>query len=158
MSDKRQFDKLQIPMKNSLFALAACTLCASVAIAAPNSKTPTKSALTKATAKPIVAKAVAKVAPTKIAQTDSAAKPAAAPGFFPDVPRDHWAFAAVQRLATAGIVEGYPAAPGAKAPVVAANSNETKVAEKADAAPDRVAAMPADAKVAQAATPTGDAK
>lgn len=31
--------------------------------------------------------------------------------YFPDVPRDHWAFAAVQRLAGAGILEGYPAPP-----------------------------------------------
>ncbi|MBW3636813.1 MAG: BON domain-containing protein [Armatimonadetes bacterium] len=28
--------------------------------------------------------------------------------FFSDVPRDHWAFAAVQKLAGAGIVEGFP--------------------------------------------------
>ena len=30
--------------------------------------------------------------------------------WFPDVPRDHWAFNAVQRLAKAGIIEGYPGA------------------------------------------------
>ncbi len=30
--------------------------------------------------------------------------------FFSDVPRDHWAFAAVQRLASAGIIEGVGAA------------------------------------------------
>ncbi len=28
--------------------------------------------------------------------------------FFSDVPRDHWAFAAVQKLAAAGIIEGVP--------------------------------------------------
>jgi hypothetical protein len=27
---------------------------------------------------------------------------------FPDVPRDHWAFEAVSKLAAAGIIEGYP--------------------------------------------------
>ncbi len=27
---------------------------------------------------------------------------------FPDVPRDHWAYEAVSRLAAAGIIEGYP--------------------------------------------------
>lgn len=31
--------------------------------------------------------------------------------FFPDVPRNHWAFAALQKLGGAGIVEGYPGAP-----------------------------------------------
>jgi hypothetical protein len=45
------------------------------------------------------------------------------PQFFPDVPRDHWAFAAVQKLAGAGILEGYPAGtaalPAVGAPAVA---------------------------------------
>ncbi len=66
--------------------------------------------------------------------------------FFPDVPRDHWAFAAVQRLAGAGIIEGYqtpparlktsvaaPAAPKvivAKTPAKAKTVAKTKVAAK----------------------------
>jgi len=47
--------------------------------------------------------------------TPSPAAPTSAPvsdtPYFPDVPRNHWAFAAVQGLAAAGIVEGYPAPP-----------------------------------------------
>ena len=76
-------------------------------------------------------------------------KPEEMPGFFPDVPRDHWAFAAVQRLAAAGIVNGYPAAPGqaATAPALAAKPDEIKVAEKTESAPERVAAAPSDETV-----------
>jgi hypothetical protein len=49
------------------------------------------------------------------------AAPQAAPDapFFRDVPRDHWAFAAVQKLAAAGILEGFPRSapvPSAKIP------------------------------------------
>ena len=64
---------------------------------------------------------------------------------FPDVPRDHWAFAAVQRLAGAGIVEGYPAAPATKtlAEVV------PPVQEASRTAPVAVVA-PATAKVSKA--------
>lgn len=154
-------------MKNSLFALAACAMCASVAIAAPTSKSPAaKVAPAKATAKPVAVKTVvvpvAKAAPTKIAQANSdMIKPEQMPGFFPDVPRDHWAFAAVQRLAAAGIVNGYPAAQTPNAPVVAAkvdDAKDVKVAEKAEVAPERVAAVPAEAKTEQAATPTDAAK
>ncbi len=133
-------------MKNSLFALAACALCASVAMAAPTSKTPAKIAQTTATAKPTVAKTAAKVAATKIAQTTSTMKPEEMPGFFPDVPRDHWAFAAVQRLAAAGIVNGYPTAQATKTPVIAAKPDEVKVAEKTETAPERVAAVPGKKK------------
>ena len=139
-------------MKNSLFALAACALFASVAMAAPASKTPiAKGAPAQATAKTIAAKSVfapaaktaAKIAPTKIVQADSTTKPEEMPAFFPDVPRDHWAFAAVQRLASAGIVNGYPAAQSPQAPVVAAkvdDAKDVKVAEKTEAAPQSVAA------------------
>ena len=142
-------------MKNSLFALCACAVCVSVALAAPASKTQIKVSATKATAKAVavktpaqvVAKVPAKTAPIQIAQTDSATKPEGMPGFFPDVPRDHWAFAAVQRLASAGIVEGYPAAPAqaATAPAMAAKvaaAKDVKVAVKTEAAPQRVAAPP----------------
>lgn len=69
-------------------------------------------------------------------------------GFFPDVPRDHWAFAAVQRLAGEGIVNGYPAAqspkpaaPAAIATAPAAPTIATKVADKADETPERVVAV-----------------
>ena len=152
-------------MKNILFALSACALCASIAGAAPAktaakakaapikvaAKKPTKVAA-KVAVKPIVAPVV-KAAPTKIAQADSTLKPEEMPGFFPDVPRDHWAFAAVQRLAGEGIVNGYPPAQTPKAPVVAAKPDEAKdvkVAEKTEAAPERVAAAPATEKVASA--------
>ena len=79
-------------------------------------------------------------------------KPAEMPGFFPDVPRDHWAFAAVQRLAAAGIMNGYPATPAqaTTAPALAAKADETKVAEKAKNAPERVAVAPTNEKVAPA--------
>lgn len=45
------------------------------------------------------------------ASTPAASTPATDVPYFPDVPRNHWAFAAVQRLAGAGLVEGYPAPP-----------------------------------------------
>jgi hypothetical protein len=35
---------------------------------------------------------------------------------FPDVPRDHWAFEAVEDLRKLGILRGYPPAPAPKAP------------------------------------------
>lgn len=35
--------------------------------------------------------------------------------FFPDVPRGHWAFSAVQKLAAAGIIEGRPASASRRA-------------------------------------------
>ena len=69
-------------------------------------------------------------------------KPAEMTGFFPDVPRDHWAFAAVQRLAATGIVNGYPATQSPAPAKMAAKSDETKVAEKVEVAPERVAAVP----------------
>ena len=75
------------------------------------------------------------------------------------MPRDHWAFAAVQRLAAAGIVNGYPATPAqaATAPAMASKPGDVKVAdakpdaekvaEKAETAPERVAAAPTEEKV-----------
>ena len=123
-------------MKNSLFALCACALCASVAMAAPASKTPAKTSLAKATAKPVAvktpAKTAVKVAPTVIAQADSTLKPEEMPAFFPDVPRDHWAFAAVQRLAAAGIMNGYPSTTAATPPAMAAKTDDVKVAAVAE--------------------------
>ena len=68
-------------------------------------------------------------------------KPEEMPGFFPDVPRDHWAFAAVQRLAATGIVNGYPSATAATPPAMAAKPGDVKVAE-AESATERVAAAP----------------
>jgi len=57
----------------------------------------------------------AQTTPAPAASTSSPAASAPAPvsdtPYFPDVPRNHWAFAAVQRLAGAGILEGYPAPP-----------------------------------------------
>ena len=55
-------------------------------------------------------------------------QPEAATGFFPDVPRDHWAFAAVQRLATTGIIEGYPGQPAPVASAAKTDESKTKVA------------------------------
>ncbi len=131
-------------MKKLVFSLTACALCASVVQAAP-AKTAAKAkvAPAKVAAKPIIAPA-AKTVPTKIAQADSTMKPEEMPGFFPDVPRDHWAFAAVQRLAAAGIINGYPAAQTPKAPVVAAKPGDAKVADKTETAPERVAAVPVE--------------
>ena len=168
-------------MKNLIFALSACALCASVAVAAPAAKTPGKTPVGKAkvaptkvaakapikvAAKPVVAPAkatpIAKAAPTKVAQAaPGTMKPEEMPGFFPDVPRDHWAFAAVQRLAAAGIVNGYPAGEKPKPAQVAAApgaaKDEVKVAEKTETAPavapERVAAVPAKAE-SDAATAT----
>jgi hypothetical protein len=45
--------------------------------------------------------------------------PATAP-FFSDVPRDHWAYQAVQDLAQLGILRSYPAEPRVSAPPPAA--------------------------------------
>ena len=73
-------------------------------------------------------------------------KPEEMPGFFPDVPRDHWAFAAVQRLAAAGIVNGYPATGAATAPALAAKTADVKAEEKIETAPERVAVAPAEEK------------
>ena len=42
-------------------------------------------------------------APAPVASTPVPTTP-----FFSDVPRDHWAFAAVQKLAALGIIEGVP--------------------------------------------------
>ncbi len=150
-------------MKNLVFTLTACALCASVAHSAPaktvakaNVKAPAKVAAkapVKVAVKPItapVAKAAAKAAPTKVAQAPSGAmKPAEMSGFFPDVPRDHWAFAAVQRLAGAGIVNGYPAAQSPAPAKMVAKPDETKVAEaksESETAPERVAAAPTTAE------------
>ena len=144
-------------MKNFLFALTACALCATVASAAPAKTTaktkvaPTKKVAAKTNAKvaaktvaSLATKVAAKTAPAKVAPaTPGTMKSAEAPGFFPDVPRDHWAFAAVQRLAGEGIVNGYPPAPAATAPAMAAKPDDSK-------APERVAAAPAEEKVATA--------
>ena len=152
-------------MKHSLSALSACALFASVATAAPAAKTPAKPAAkapvkvaakapAKIAAKPVAKAVVApapKVAPTTIAQaTPGMMKAEEMPGFFPDVPRDHWAFAAVQRLAAAGIVQGYPAnqtpkpAKVVEAPAQAKKDN-VKVADKTGETTERVevAAAPA---------------
>jgi hypothetical protein len=52
--------------------------------------------------------AVAAVAPAVVApQLVSTAHAQDRPEF-PDVPRDHWAYAALQKLAAAGVLEGYP--------------------------------------------------
>lgn len=52
--------------------------------------------------------AVAAVAPAVVApQLVSSAHAQDRPEF-PDVPRDHWAYAALQKLAAAGVLEGYP--------------------------------------------------
>jgi len=57
----------------------------------------------------------AQTTPAPAASTPAPAASTPAPvsdtPYFPDVPRNHWAFAAVQRLAGAGILEGYPAPP-----------------------------------------------
>ena len=135
---------------------AASALCASVALAAPartSAKVAAKPAAkvaAKPAAKPaakITVKApVAKTAPTQVAQAVSNSN--AAPGFFPDVPRDHWAFAAVQRLAEAGIIEGYPAQPGvlAEAPTAAARVADADAAAPQTSAPEatKVAAVTPD--------------
>ena len=146
-------------MKNLLFTLSACALCASIAGAAPAKTAPKAKVAPVKTSVKVAAKTPAKIAvkpavkaapTTKIAQADATMKPEEMPGFFPDVPRDHWAFAAVQRLAAAGIVQGYPAAQ-TPTPVVAAKpdeAKEVKVAEKTEteveAAPERVAAVPTE--------------
>lgn len=146
----------QTHMKNLIFTLTACALCATIASAAPAktaAKTkvaPTKKVAAKTNAKvaaqPVIApaeKVAAKPAPVRIAQaTPSTMKPAEMSGFFPDVPRDHWAFAAVQRLAGDGIVNGYPAAQAATAPMLAAKPDE-----KTENAPERVASAPVEEKV-----------
>ena len=134
-------------MKKFLFTLTACALCATVARAAPaqtapKAKVPAKKVAAKVpakvVAKPVVAP-VPKTAPAKIAQaTPGLMKPEEMPGFFPDVPRDHWAFAAVQRLAAAGIVNGYPATTAATSPAMTAKTD----GDKAEIAPERVAAAP----------------
>ena len=150
-------------MKNFVFSLTACALCASIVQAAPAKTAPKAKAApvkvaakapakTPATvvAKPVVApatKTAAKTAPAKLAQaTPGLMKPEEMPGFFPDVPRDHWAFAAVQRLAAAGIVNGYPATPAqaATAPALAAKPEEVKVAAVAETKPETVEAAPAE--------------
>lgn len=46
--------------------------------------------------------------------------PASDVPYFPDVPRNHWAFAAVQRLAGAGVIEGYQTPPAPVKSAVAA--------------------------------------
>ena len=146
-----------IRMKNFLFTLSACALCVIVVQAAPAktaakakasatkkvaAKAPAKT-VAKVATKPVVAPAI-KTAPTQIAQAGSTVKPEEMPGFFPDVPRDHWAFAAVQRLAAAGIVNGYPATTAATPPAMAAKTDDVKVAEKIEVAPERVAAVTAE--------------
>jgi hypothetical protein len=63
--------------------------------------------------------------------------------YFPDVPRDHWAFAAVQRLAGAGIIEGYQTPP---APLKA-------TVQASVAAPKTIQASVSSAKKVVAKTP-----
>lgn len=128
-------------MKNLLFALTACALCASVAGAAPASKPVAKAA----PAKVVATSAARKTAPTKVAQaTPNTVKPEGMPGFFPDVPRDHWAFAAVQRLAATGIVNGYPAA------------QMPQPADAKVAAPTVATSQATPERVAEASAPTGE--
>ena len=121
-------------MKRLTFAVCALSAMASLAHAAPAAKTVAKAPAKVAVKAPVATKTGAvktvapKNAPTKVAQAPPMAKADAALGFFPDVPRNHWAFAAVQRLAVAGIVEGYPAPPTAVAPVAKADEAKTKVA------------------------------
>ena len=138
-------------MKNFLFTLSACALCAIVVQAAPAktaakakvaatktvaAKAPVKTAVQVAV-KPVVAPTI-KTAPAKIAQaTPDMTKPEEMAGFFPDVPRDHWAFAAVQRLAATGIVNGYPAATPATPPAMAAKPSDVKVASASEVAPEQ---------------------
>jgi len=61
--------------------------------------------------------ALSALAPAAFAQDAPSAAPAASSTsvpttpFFSDVPPGHWAFAAVQKLAAAGIIEGVPVAP-----------------------------------------------
>ncbi|HEX8464093.1 MAG TPA: S-layer homology domain-containing protein, partial [Abditibacterium sp.] len=75
--------------------------------------------------------------------------------FFRDVPPNHWAFAAVQRLAGAGILEGYAAGPAAPATTAQTPTTSTVAASGGTFAVSepRLAAMPkAAAKVRPAAT------
>ncbi len=51
----------------------------------------------------VAAAAPAVVVPTLVAPAQAQDRPE-----FADVPRDHWAYAALQKLAAAGILEGYP--------------------------------------------------
>ena len=78
--------------------------------------------------------------------------PATEQPFFRDVPPGHWAFAAVQKLAGAGILEGYPAGPAAPAPAVA-----KAPAPKKASAPAKVATKPV-AKKTVAKTPATAAR
>jgi hypothetical protein len=54
--------------------------------------------------------AVAAAAPAVVAPTLVAPAQAQDRAEFQDVPRDHWAYAALQKLAAAGVLEGYPPA------------------------------------------------
>lgn len=79
--------------------------------------------------------------------------PASDVPFFPDVPRDHWAFAAVQRLAGAGILEGFPSAPAPlkttiQTPVAAPQKLLVKTPTKAKTAAKTKVAIKAKTKVA----------
>jgi len=53
----------------------------------------------------IAAVAPAVVAPNLVASAHAQGETSAE---FPDVPKDHWAYAALQKLAAAGVLEGYP--------------------------------------------------
>ena len=78
---------------------------------------------------------------------------------FRDVPRDHWAYAAVQRLAAAGIIQGYPAGPETKtlAEMVPSSDEPTKIAPVA--APAKVeAAKPVKTSVAKIPAKLGTKK
>ncbi len=88
---------------------------------------------------------LALVALTGVAQAQTApTAPESAP-FFRDVPRDHWAFAALQKLGGAGIVEGYP--------TTAAPAKIAAVAPKAVVAKP-VVAKPVAAKAVKTAKST----
>ena len=108
-----------------------------------------------------------------LAQTDPApATPPSSPTtsadipttpFFRDVPRDHWAFAAVQRLAAAGIIQGVPptSTTTAETPTTTAVAKlspapaipKTQAAKTSKTASKKIAAKPAPKKLAST-TPT----
>lgn len=68
--------------------------------------------------------------------------------WFPDVPKDHWAYNAVQRLAHAGIIEGYPGVGEQRH----AQGNVTVVLKQADVAADLAKLNEAERMAAAAKT------
>lgn len=77
------------------------------------------------------------------------APPAEKP-FFRDVPRDHWAFAALQKLGGAGIIEGYPTS---AAPAKVAAIAPKIVAAKPVAAKKSAKTLASRLKTAKAVAP-----